>query len=217
MDIDSLVWIRSTDEIWHKGKVERVEEVTVGKLKHFAVTVVLQNDDGSPTRNRLTVQTDFVEQSITEFEHVKLRNTMDEMNADHIDDLVVLPYLHEPALLWSLACRFRKDIIYTNTGPILLAINPFKNLAMYSALKVEQYREAGEYGVERAIAMKPHVFKVADAAYRNMSRSLLLEGKGGKADQSILVSGESGAGKTETTKFIMRCGIIFKFNSSSLL
>lgn len=214
MEVDSLVWVKGgPDEDWKKAKVEKVEEV-VGKQNMFAISTLLQDAKGNPTGQKLTVNTTFMEQSTTEFELAKLRNHTDELNADHVDDLVVLSYLHEPAILWSLHLRFLRDSIYTNTGPILLAVNPFKNLSMYSVEKVALYRQAGEAGHERANSMKPHVFKVADGAYRSMSRCIF-ETKS-KADQSILVSGESGAGKTETTKFIMRyLADITKESSSS--
>lgn len=203
MEIDSLVWVKPTNEDeWTKAKLEKVEEATANKQKAFAVDVLLQDSKGQLTGQRLTVTTNYVDQSTSEFELVKLRNHNDENSSDHIDDLVVLSYLHEPAILWSVYQRFCHDIIYTNTGPILLAINPFKNLSMYAREKVTAYRNAGEAGIDRANAMKPHVFKVADGAYRSMTRCIF-ETKT-KADQSILVSGESGAGKTETTKFIMR-------------
>jgi myosin V len=203
MEIDSLVWARcSADDDWVKGKVEKVQELSNTKQKSFQINILVQDERGNLTGQRLSVTTGFIEQSATEFEFVKLRNTTDELNAEHIDDLVVLSYLHEPAILWSLYSRFKHDIIYTNTGPILLAVNPFKNLSMYSEEKVRAYRHAGENGIDQANIMKPHVFKVADGAYRNMTRCIF-ETKT-KPDQSILVSGESGAGKTETTKFIMR-------------
>eukprot|EP01033_Poteriospumella_lacustris_P012882 gene12883-9214_t len=178
MEIDSLVWVKPTNEDdWTKAKLEKVDETIANKQKAFAVDVLLQDSKGQLTGQRLTVTTNYVDQSTSEFELVKLRNHNDETSSDHIDDLVVLSYLHEPAILWSVYQRFCHDIIYTNTGPILLAINPFKNLSMYAREKVAAYRNAGEAGIDRANAMKPHVFKVAD---------------------------ESGAGKTETTKFIMR-------------
>ena len=214
MEIDSEVWVQPTaDGCWVKAKISSVELTAPTSAGHVQARFELlyQDDNGTLTGKSVTITTSPTSDHPTdgasskvvasEYELVKLRNHIDEKSSVAIDDLVVLSYLHEPAILWSLKNRFQKDVIYTNTGPILIAINPFKNLSMYSKEKVEIYRQAGEAGTESANEMKPHVFKVADGAYRNMLTAIAMKGK---ADQSILVSGESGAGKTETTKFIMR-------------
>ncbi|KAG0482871.1 hypothetical protein HPP92_010955 [Vanilla planifolia] len=108
-----------------------------------------------------------------------------------VDDMTKLSYLHEPGVLQNLAARYELNEIYTYTGNILIAVNPFQRLPhLYDLHMMEQYKGApfGE--------LSPHVFAVADVAYRAMMN----EGK----SNSILVSGESGAGKTETTKMLMR-------------
>lgn len=108
-----------------------------------------------------------------------------------VDDMTKLSYLHEPGVLQNLATRYELNEIYTYTGNILIAINPFQRLPhLYDTHMMEQYKGAG-FG-----ELSPHVFAVADVAYRAM----INEGK----SNSILVSGESGAGKTETTKMLMR-------------
>ncbi|XP_042050999.1 myosin-17-like [Salvia splendens] len=107
------------------------------------------------------------------------------------DDMTKLSYLHEPGVLQNLATRYELNEIYTYTGNILIAINPFQRLPhLYDTHMMEQYKGAalGE--------LSPHVFAIGDVAYRAMVN----EGK----SNSILVSGESGAGKTETTKMLMR-------------
>ncbi|XP_026449796.1 myosin-11-like [Papaver somniferum] len=114
-----------------------------------------------------------------------------EAPAGGVDDMTKLSYLHEPGVLQNLSSRYELNEIYTYTGNILIAINPFQRLPhIYDAHMMEQYKGApfGE--------LSPHVFAVADVAYRAM----INEGK----SNSILVSGESGAGKTETTKMLMR-------------
>ncbi|OIV90788.1 hypothetical protein TanjilG_15521 [Lupinus angustifolius] len=108
-----------------------------------------------------------------------------------VDDMTKLSYLHEPGVLQNLKIRYELNEIYTYTGNILIAINPFQRLPhIYGAHMMHQYKGApfGE--------LSPHVFAVADVAYRAM----IHEGK----SNSILVSGESGAGKTETTKMLMQ-------------
>mmetsp|Transcript_39005 Transcript_39005/g.63190 ORF Transcript_39005/g.63190 Transcript_39005/m.63190 type:complete len:1245 (+) Transcript_39005:113-3847(+) len=101
-----------------------------------------------------------------------------------------LPYLHEPALLYNLHQRFAKDHLYTYTGCMLIAMNPFKWLDIYGPKQIGQYKD-----VELNQA-PPHAFAIAEKCYRNMRKEL--------KSQSVLVSGESGSGKTETVKIIMR-------------
>ena len=104
-----------------------------------------------------------------------------------------LSYLHEPGVLHNLKQRYALDEIYTYTGSILIAVNPFQRLPhLYSEMMMDEYRgaELGE--------LSPHVFAIADEAYRFMRDD------DRPASQSILISGESGAGKTETAKLIMK-------------
>lgn len=131
-----------------------------------------------------------------------------------LHDLGQLPLLHEPAVLHALELRFQGDCVYTLTGPMLLAVNPFKPLPqLYGSERLNAYikeasnnegkankarAENGENGEEEEGKTKeePHIYQVAKAAYEGVwHRSL---------GQTVLVSGESGAGKTETTKFVMR-------------
>ncbi|KAK3027503.1 hypothetical protein RJ639_040218, partial [Escallonia herrerae] len=116
-----------------------------------------------------------------------------DADADHggVDDMTKLTYLNEPGVLDNLKKRYALNEIYTYTGSILIAVNPFTKLPhLYNVHMMEQYKGA-PFG-----DLSPHVFAVADASYRAM----MSEGQ----SQSILVSGESGAGKTETTKLIMQ-------------
>ncbi|RYH12657.1 hypothetical protein EON65_37670 [archaeon] len=137
-----------------------------------------------------------------------------------VENLINLPYLHEPAILFCLQERYTSGDIYTYTGPILIALNPFKTLPLYSSETLEGYYNHGllkSQGIELGAPLAPHVFAIADASYREMMR--LMHGQGFSrfssssngssasivsADQSILISGESGAGKTESTKFVLR-------------
>ncbi|KAM6040157.1 unconventional myosin-Vb-like [Theristicus caerulescens] len=107
------------------------------------------------------------------------------------DDLVALSYLHEPAVLHSLRQRFLEgNAIYTYCGIILVAINPYKPLPIYEEEVIYAYsgREIGD--------MDPHIFALAEEAYKQMVRF-------GK-NQSLIISGESGAGKTVSAKYAMR-------------
>merc|ERR1719262_1119768 len=93
-------------------------------------------------------------------------------------------------MLHNLEKPFAKDEIYTYTANILLALNPYHSLPFYTAKQVAEY-QGKSLGV-----MPPHTYAIADKAYRDM-RNLSLS-------QSIMCSGESGAGKTESTKHLLR-------------
>ncbi|MEM1010571.1 MAG: hypothetical protein AAGJ35_16380, partial [Myxococcota bacterium] len=111
------------------------------------------------------------------------------------NDLCTLTHLHEPAVVTCLKERYEQHNIYTYTGNILLALNPFRNIPdLYSDKMLETYR------YPPTGTRMPHVYAVGQDAYYSMLRGMTM---GSKGDQSILVSGESGAGKTVTTKLLM--------------
>ncbi|XP_020231511.1 myosin-9 isoform X2 [Cajanus cajan] len=114
-----------------------------------------------------------------------------DVPTDGVDDMTKLAYLHEPGVLHNLETRYMMNEIYTYTGNILIAINPFQSLShLYDTDVMQRYKGA-------TIAdLSPHVFAIAEAAYRAMINE--------EKSNCILVSGESGAGKTETTKMLMR-------------
>jgi len=107
-----------------------------------------------------------------------------------IDDLTLLSHLHEPAVLNNVKIRYNQQQIYTYSGIVLIALNPFQNLPIYTPDIMRAYsgKRRGE--------LEPHLFAIAEEAYRNMLRE--------SRNQSIIVSGESGAGKTQSAKYIMR-------------
>uniref|UniRef100_A0A8C9RPH6 Unconventional myosin-VI n=1 Tax=Scleropages formosus TaxID=113540 RepID=A0A8C9RPH6_SCLFO len=114
----------------------------------------------------------------------------DDVNK-HVEDNCSLMYLNEATLLNNVRVRYSKDKIYTFVANILIAVNPYYDIPkLYSPDTMKEYqgRSLG--------TLPPHVYAVADKAYRDMK---LL-----KMSQSIIVSGESGAGKTENTKFVLR-------------
>ncbi|DBA00581.1 TPA: hypothetical protein N0F65_007710 [Lagenidium giganteum] len=120
-------------------------------------------------------------------ESIMLQNQLSNPNG--CEDMVNLNYLHEPAILFNLKQRFFRQIPYTYTGPICIAVNPYAWLDIYNKEQQEQYLER-----DRA-ELPPHVYATSAGSYQHMR----MFGE----DQSILVSGESGAGKTETTKILM--------------
>lgn len=141
------------------------------------------------------------------------------INCPH--DLIHLAHLHEPSVVECLRERFHQSQIYTRTGPVLIALNPFETLPhLYSRKTMELYWDRAEFGqsyhtgedgpandADNNADLPPHVFEIADGAFRQMQRSLdaqiQIENPIG-CHQSILVSGESGSGKTVTTKVVMK-------------
>nr|XP_061790615.1 unconventional myosin-Vb [Nerophis lumbriciformis] len=106
-------------------------------------------------------------------------------------DLTALSFLHEPAILHNLRVRFLDySSIYTYCGIVLVALNPYDELPIYGEEVIDAY--SGQDVAD----MEPHIFSVAENAYRTMIRE--------DKNQSIIVSGESGSGKTVSAKFTMR-------------
>ncbi|XP_036969623.1 unconventional myosin-IXb isoform X3 [Acanthopagrus latus] len=110
---------------------------------------------------------------------------------DDFADLCNLPILNEDSILNNLRTRFYKKKIYTYAGSILIAINPFKFLPIYNPKYVKMY-ENHQLG-----KLEPHIFAIADVAYYAMLRK--------RINQCIVISGESGSGKTQSTNFLIHC------------
>lgn len=115
----------------------------------------------------------------------------EEDSKKDVEDNCSLMYLNEATLLHNVKVRYSKDRIYTYVANILIAVNPYFDIPkIYSSDTIKSY-QGKSLGT-----MPPHVFAIADKAFRDM--------KVLKMSQSIIVSGESGAGKTENTKFVLR-------------
>uniref|UniRef100_A0A8C9VQI5 Myosin IXB n=1 Tax=Scleropages formosus TaxID=113540 RepID=A0A8C9VQI5_SCLFO len=110
---------------------------------------------------------------------------------EDFDDLCNLPRLTVSSILDNLRNRFQKKKIYTYAGSILIAINPFKFLPIYNPKYVKMY-ENHQLG-----KLEPHIFAIADVAYYAMLRKGM--------NQCIVISGESGSGKTQSTNFLIHC------------
>ncbi|KAF8652757.1 hypothetical protein AX16_004253 [Volvariella volvacea WC 439] len=106
------------------------------------------------------------------------------------DDLATLSHLNEPSVLHTIRNRYAQHSIYTYSGIVLIAVNPFQRVTLYGPEIIQAYsgRKRGE--------LEPHLFAIAEDAYTAMRKE--------RMGQTIIVSGESGAGKTESAKFIMR-------------
>ncbi|KAM8765396.1 unconventional myosin-IXb isoform 18-T18 [Rhynchonycteris naso] len=118
------------------------------------------------------------------------RGLLPRQQAD-FDDLCNLPELTEANLLKNLKHRFLQQKIYTYAGSILVAVNPFKFLPIYNPKYVKMYEN------QQLGKLEPHVFALADVAYYAMLRK--------RVNQCIVISGESGSGKTQTTNFLIHC------------
>ncbi|XP_059449461.1 myosin-12 isoform X2 [Corylus avellana] len=163
--VGSHVWAEDPEDAWTDGEVI--------KINGRSATII--------TTNGKTI--------IADISCIYPKDT--EAPPAGVDDMTKLAYLHEPGVLHNLDCRFALNEIYTYTGNILIAVNPFRRLPhLYDIHMMQQYKGAA-FG-----ELSPHLFAVADTCYRAMINE--------QGSQSILVSGESGAGKTETTKMLMR-------------
>ncbi|XP_011846104.1 PREDICTED: myosin-7 [Mandrillus leucophaeus] len=109
---------------------------------------------------------------------------------DKIEDMAMLTFLHEPAVLYNLKDRYGSWMIYTYSGLFCVTVNPYKWLPVYNAEVVAAYR-----GKKRSEA-PPHIFSISDNAYQYMLTD--------RENQSILITGESGAGKTVNTKRVIQ-------------
>ncbi|KAF9447622.1 hypothetical protein P691DRAFT_105787 [Macrolepiota fuliginosa MF-IS2] len=109
---------------------------------------------------------------------------------DRVDDIADLTFLNEASVVHNLKLRYLSGAIYTYSGLFLVAINPYHNLPLYTDAIIQQYRN------KRRDDNPPHIFAVAERAWVNMGDE--------RENQSILITGESGAGKTESTKKVIQ-------------
>ena len=106
----------------------------------------------------------------------------------HLDDMVKMEDVNEATILHNVRMRFKEDLIYTNIGTILVSVNPFKWMTeLYASHMVDRFQQ-----VTPGELTPPHIYAVANAAMMGIRDE--------QEDQSIIISGESGAGKTEATK-----------------
>ncbi|NWW84699.1 MYO1F protein, partial [Rhynochetos jubatus] len=106
-----------------------------------------------------------------------------------VDDMVLLSKISEEAIVENLKKRFMDDYIFTYIGPVLISVNPFKQMPYFTDREIELYQGAAQY------ENPPHIYALTDNMYRNM----LIDGE----NQCVIISGESGAGKTVAAKYIM--------------
>ncbi|GME97247.1 unnamed protein product [[Candida] boidinii] len=201
-----LVWLQDIENVFVKG------------------TILESLDDGQ----KVKVQPENSKETITiNTEDLQRRNPP---KFDNCDDMASLTYLNEPSVVYNLQQRYQNDSIYTYSGLFLVAVNPYKQLNIYNNQFIQLYKnstvtqiESAEEKIEeletpslshpdstenannvddnyeiptRLSTVKPHIFAVAEEAFQNLVQT--------KSNQSILVTGESGAGKTENTKKVIQ-------------
>jgi len=108
----------------------------------------------------------------------------------NVSNLIGLSNLSENAILHNLRIRFKNDDIYTFVSSILIAVNPFRQLPIYGVETLEKYRSTSDKST-----LPPHIFTIADNAFKAMMSD--------NTPQSVVISGESGAGKTESAKMVL--------------
>uniref|UniRef100_A0A4W6E8P1 Osteoclast-stimulating factor 1 n=1 Tax=Lates calcarifer TaxID=8187 RepID=A0A4W6E8P1_LATCA len=106
-----------------------------------------------------------------------------------VDDMVLLSKINEDAIVDNLKKRYMDDYIFTYIGPVLISVNPFKQMPYFGEKEIEMYQGAAQY------ENPPHIYALADNMYRNMMID--------RENQCVIISGESGAGKTVAAKYIM--------------
>jgi hypothetical protein len=171
----SRVWVSQVKDVWEPAEVLNRTLITA----ELVISRTTKHSEGAPalkTAVRATV--DLSKVSIVPRNPAHLEGR---------DDLVKLQFLDEPNIMHNLEIRYEAEKIYTSTGPILIAINPWKELSIYGRDYMEKYKDhVVRHEDER---LPPHVYAVADSAYRDMLRT------GARIVLTKCSAGSTGCGK----------------------
>lgn len=188
----------STDKV--KVEVHDYEEDT--SIPYCEVSCGVSATSAQKRRGQKNVPSKTIEVSLKNYSGavLPLQNVDEEGKLIEVGDMVDLRFLHEAAILYNLKARHSKSTPYTRTGDIVIAVNPYQWLNdLYSEdtrfLYADKLIWNAPNDSDPKLDVTPHVYEVSSLAYRGLA----MDGQ----DQSILVSGESGAGKTETVKILM--------------
>lgn len=196
---DAIVWYATAgDKPWIAGVVKSNHEVSRGSDERLFVIESLDEERSATAIAEVVSRP--VDSFGLEYHLVKKRDPSAAASTT-VTDMTALSFLNEPEMIQCLKMRYAAKHIYTNIGPILVAVNPFERLAedVYSAATIDKYSEADAAESRR---VGPHVFQISNNAYNRMFIDKYDPDK--RENQSILVNGESGAGKTESTKQVLK-------------
>uniref|UniRef100_UPI0037E802FE myosin heavy chain, fast skeletal muscle-like n=1 Tax=Semicossyphus pulcher TaxID=241346 RepID=UPI0037E802FE len=182
----AAIYLRKTEK-------ERIEAQTApfdAKTAYFVVDAAEMYLKGKLTKKeggKATVETDSGKTVTVKEDEVHPRNPP---KYDKIEDMAMMTHLNEPCVLYNLKERYASWMIYTYSGLFCVVVNPYKWLPVYDAVVVGAYRG------KKRIEAPPHIFSISDNAYQSMLTD--------REYQSVLITGESGAGKTVNTKRVIQ-------------
>jgi myosin V len=220
---DIPIWYcsdKTPDSLWQPGLVKKREHIAENEWKFLIeISPSLANDiqqeeflNSDDEKVSISLITRSLDQYHLEYENVKKRDLNLIKSANQLTDMTSLSFLNEPEMIQCLKSRYNSQQIYTNIGPILIAINPFEifDEQLYSIPTILSYSSSSSSSSKSS--SYPHVYQITKNAYQKMFIAKYDPTQ--RENQSILVNGESGAGKTESTKQVLR---YLSINSTNLL